>query len=362
MRDYLFIFGRTPALSRLELTTFFPQRAFVNTSVALVRQERDPMEIMRTLGGTVKIVEILGRIPSISTRLLAGYISGQTFGISVYQGEKISRQFLEEIKRLRPGSRFIEARDGGALSSVVVEKGGVFDLVIVKDADKYFVGKTVAVQPFEEWNKRDYQRPFVDPARGMLPPKVARMIVNIAGVGKGRVLLDPFCGMGTIVGEAVMMGWTAIGTDQSPEVITQAMANLVWLRREYPALTLGTASFFAADATHVSTVVTAGSVDAIVTEPFMGSQKTASAADTKNILRGLEKLYLGCLKQWRHVLKPQGKIIMALPQYHVLGKTYTVKTVIDRCETLGYTTLAGPIEYSRPQAKVRREFYIFQKK
>ena len=39
-----------------------------------------------------------------------------------------------------------------------------------------------------------------------------------------------------------------------------------------------------------------------------------------------------------------------------------MKNVVDRCEMLGYTTKAGPIEYSRPQAKVRREFYIFEKK
>ena len=79
-------------------------------------------------------------------------------------------------------------------------------------------------------------------------------------------------------------------------------------------------------------------------------------------MKGLEKLYIGCLRDWHAILKPKGKIVIALPKYSIHNKTYFVKKVIDSCEMLGYTTIVGPIEYSRPQAVVRREFYIFQKK
>jgi hypothetical protein len=83
--------------------------------------------------------------------------------------------------------------------------------------------------------------------------------------------------------------------------------------------------------------------------------------DVRNTIKGLEKLYIGCLRDWRQILKADGVVMMALPMYELNGKMFFVKKVIDMCETLGYTTLTGPIEYSRPGAKVKRLFYLFQK-
>ena len=107
------------------------------------------------------------------------------------------------------------------------------------------------------------------------------------------------------------------------------------------------------------------SVDAIVTEPFLGSteigDKRHLQEKVKNMIKGLEKLYIGCLRDWQKILKPGGKVIIALPEYRIEDKMFFVKKVIDRCENLGYTTLHGPIEYSRPQAIVRREFFVLQK-
>ena len=35
------------------------------------------------------------------------------------------------------------------------------------------------MQDFEQWGARDYGRPSRDAVRGMLPPKLARMMVNL---------------------------------------------------------------------------------------------------------------------------------------------------------------------------------------
>jgi tRNA G10 N-methylase Trm11 len=107
------------------------------------------------------------------------------------------------------------------------------------------------------------------------------------------------------------------------------------------------------------------SVDAIVTEPFMGSTSLAvsgvSAEKVKNTLRGLEKLYIGCLREWRTILRDNGVVVMALPSVLLDRREYFVKNVIDSCARLGYTIEAGPIAYYRPQAVVRRNFYTFRK-
>ena len=126
-------------------------------------------------------------------------------------------------------------------------------------------------------------------------------------------------------------------------------------------------TFYDHDATHISERITSP-IHAIVTEPYMGDTNASSYGKVielkkaKNIVKGLEKLYIGCLREWIRILIKGGVVVIALPQYVIGKETVFVKKVIDRCENLGYTLLVGPIEYGRPDAVVRREFYIFQKK
>ena len=342
MKSYIYILGRTPDLAFLELQTFLPDVTRITSEVA----QSGALVPIEKLGGTVKIAEVADA-PVIAEK--------STFGISVYGGPQIANQELDQMKKQFHAARFVVAK-GGPLSSVVVAKNKLQEIIVVKLGEKSIFAKTIQVQDFESWNSRDFGRPYADPSAGMLPPKVSRMVVNIAGVGSGKTLLDPFCGMGTILSEALLMGWNVVGSDQSAEVIEKARGNLRWLMQEYK---LGvTYRLTTSDAVHISEHLDGALVDAIVTEPFMGS---TTVKDPKNTIKGLEKLYIGCLREWHGVLKPNGVIMIALPKYEIKGKLYFVKKVVDNCEKLGYTIKAGPIEYGRPGAIVKRVFYLFQK-
>src|SRR5439155_3174172 len=137
-------------------------------------------------------------------------------------------------------------------------------------------------------------------------------------------------------------------------------ANLRWTVATKWAAEGVTFRLHNADAVHMSENMDGALVDAIVTEPYMGKtsvgarESRVTSDEIKNTIKGLEKLYIGCLRDWNRILKPQGVVVMALPMYVVGEKSYFVKKVIDMCETLGYTIIAGPIEYSRPQAVVKR--------
>jgi hypothetical protein len=52
-------------------------------------------------------------------------------------------------------------------------------------------------------------------------PALAAAMVSLAGTASG-VLLDPCCGHGSVLGEAVVAGWTAVGTDPDAESVTAA--------------------------------------------------------------------------------------------------------------------------------------------
>jgi tRNA G10 N-methylase Trm11 len=293
-----------------------------------------------------------------------------TFGLSVVGKKHVSLlPILNDIKDLLQAkgisARFVAPKSGMELSSVVVEKNHIQELLAIEDGNDYILAKTVAVQPFEDWSNRDYGRPSSDAKLGMLPPKVSRMMINIALAGnvKGKTIADPFCGMGTILTEAMQGGTKAIGGDIAEDVVSKAGKNIYWLRSVYPNAADGMARV--ADATSFSKFVPEGSIDAVVTEPFMGTPKLGEGKVTfekaKDVMRGLEKLYIGCFRDWHKVLVKGGRICITLPSFIYPSRTITVKKVIDTCENLGYTKLLGPIEYGRPQAIVRRNIYLFEK-
>ena len=381
MKRTLFVFGRTPDLAFLELTSFFPTASRLSPALALVDEELSVTNLMQSLGGTVKIAKVLGSVASPSAEALIEVLADRAvggklvFGLSFLSGARASIKLLHDTKagleKLGINARYVEGKDASGLSSVVVTKQRVVELLIVSEQKSCLLAETVAVQDFEEWNARDFLRPAPDPKHGMLPPKVARMIVNLALSATAvdhPMLYDPFCGVGTIVQEALLRGANCTGSDISSEAIERAKKNLEWLRKRYPKVASLYVNLFVADATHIATSMAVNSVDAIATEPFLGDTgmggKGASLSDggIKNTIKGLEKLYIGCLREWTAVLKPKAKVVIAFPAYVTRHGVMTVKTVVDRCESLGYTLLTGPIEYSRPQAVVRREFYLFQKK
>ena len=380
--SYLFILGRTPNLALAELQSIYPDFQITVLHPRVIKVDdldvMAPSVCIHTLGGTIKIGKIIDSVPSITAEILATLLMQASqeqsivFGVSSFTDSiRITRELLSEIKKILEATgrhvRFIEPKEGSELTSVVVEKQHVKELLIAQADNRYIVAMTDVVQDFEEWNKRDYGRPYADPKSGMLPPKVARMAVNLVGESKvksqkSKVLLDPFCGMGTILSEALLRGWQIIGSDQSQEVLVKARKNIDWLKTICPQVSDVPCEFITEEATHIGKHMKHGSIDAIVTEPFMGSQdQRLDAGKVKNVIKGLEKLYIGCFKEWYNIIKPNGVIVIALPEYVNKDKVISVKKVVDNCENLGYTRLIGPITYSRPHAVVRRNFYVFRK-
>ena len=52
--------------------------------------------------------------------------------------------------------------------------------------------------------------------RGKFFPQLVRSLLNVAGVGSGKVVLDPMCGSGTTPVEARLLGCKAVGVDMNP--------------------------------------------------------------------------------------------------------------------------------------------------
>src|SRR5205823_3602162 len=91
-----------------------------------------------------------------------------------------------------------------------------------------------AVQPFEQFSARDFGRPGRDDLSGMLPPKLAIIMINLAANDTISVLLDPFCGSGTILSEALLLGYkNLIGSDISEKAVADTKTNLDWIANKF---------------------------------------------------------------------------------------------------------------------------------
>jgi len=393
------LLGNTPELSLLELETLFPgQISHVSQHFARIEaskngagekqedknQEKqiDAQQLLALTGGSVKIFKELEswQIAAVSEAGLLDWITDYllketekpTFGMYCQGfGEQLVTEsaLKEAIKDKGHTCRYVDSSKIGISSALSLNHPDIFDLMLVKVDETAVLLQSVATQDIDDWTNRDRNKPYADRKKGMLPPKVARAMVVI-GLGKtyqehqetsvvdNMLLLDPFCGTGTIVMEAGMLGFEAIGSDSSAETISQAKNNIEWFKNEYGIET--NLELFTADATSNMLTERVGQhkVDVIVTEPFLGKPKP-SFRQLPDIFKGLEKMYLGAFKRWRSILKDEARVVFIFPKVDTGKRIFFLESLIDKLTEFGYTTASDPVEYARERAVTRRQITVF---
>ncbi len=345
-----FILGSHPDIARAEILSVLGASTKIiaeSSTVLVVESVEMPLEVLQErLGGTIKIGTVLEEFPTLDARACvemiaakAGKAEGKnkiTFGLSAYDlgnpnsVRKISNNFRtlggevkSRLKELDRPVRFVQAKEA-ALSSVVVltndllKSGGEFVLLVTKTS--IIIGKTATVQNFELWSRRDFGRPMRDTRSGMLPPKLARMMINLAGVDpKDAMLLDPFCGSGTILMEAAMIGYKkVIGSDNSEKAIADSKTNTDWfyaqtyIEKGTPYNSIEIIESPAETIDHVLK----NPVDVIVGETYLGPPRRSNErTEMEKMIKGLMSLYRDSLIALAKQTKPNGVIVIAFPAF-----------------------------------------------
>ncbi len=384
---HIFILGNNPELSIAEIKAVFSDLEIIEAGRDFLIGENDSFyfqEAMARLGGTIKIGEIFGEKideEKIINEIISRKGTGKAvFGFSFYgvkPGLKIGMRIKGELKKRGINSRLVTSREK-TLSSVIVKKEKCLDFLIGPD----FLGVTRAAQDFEEYGERDYGRPRSDARSGMLPPKAAKMMINLSGAGFDAVILDPFCGSGTILTEATAMGFTnLVGCDISLKAVKNTQENLEWLVEKLqiqnhksqinskfnpPAGGQNSKNqlsikIFQGDAKELSKKIKAGEIDAIVTEPYLGPPLKGgeSEAMIKKISDELKGLYLTAFSQFKKVLAPAGRAVIVFPEWHLGGKIYPLDIFADVAK-LGFNRLdENDLMYKREGQKVWRRVVIY---
>ncbi|PIR92024.1 hypothetical protein COU01_03990 [Candidatus Falkowbacteria bacterium CG10_big_fil_rev_8_21_14_0_10_44_15] len=443
--QYFFILGKNPTLSFAEIVAVFglkPEQILYLGEEALIielEQEIDAQQIIRRLGGTIKIGIINYQLritnlayrqagdESMSNDLMSKLMPNQKepagkfhFGISYYgkgkfkQEKALAMEIKKALKEKGVSSRWVTSREK-TLSSVVVEQNKLtsergVEIVIVGDGAKYWAGKTLAVQPFKELSARDYGRPGRDDYSGMLPPKLAQMMINLTtsplpcrqagltpllrkgegnhfvrvtspspyqGEGRGEVVLDPFCGSGTIITEAALMGYrNIIGCDISEKAAKDTKDNINWIAKKHLISNIQY-QIFQCDVKQLSRQIKPNSIDAIVTEPYLGpSRMEWNEKNISQVARELENLYGQAILEFYKALKPDGRIVMVWPIFKIKGGE--IKLAADKILGSNFKIInllaeflpnkiiklseRSTIVYGRPNQKVWREIVVLTRR
>ncbi|MGC9330008.1 MAG: TRM11 family SAM-dependent methyltransferase, partial [Candidatus Hinthialibacter sp.] len=214
----------------------------------------------------------------------------------------------EHLREQGVSCRFIQPDAQGrsyCLSGAQVKKNkllqeGMEILLHAHPQDGLCLASTIWLQHYEEYSHRDYGRPGHDSRSGMLPPKLARILINLVRTKTTATLLDPFCGSGGIVTEAGLMGLQAVGFDKSEKAVEDTKRNWEWLQSNL-SLTQGEARAFVGDARNLHTLCEPLFFDACACEPYLGppTNKPLDPGRFEALSRELIPLYLRALAEIR---------------------------------------------------------------
>jgi len=388
MSKFLLLFGTTPALSQLELRLLAPELEWQVIKTGELKERLafleaddsfDPQKIIAQTAGLVKIFRLektlakdsdLEALKTAVAKTVSAQAERPYFG--VYQkgrGQKaISNGKIKAMLKAKGiSSRYFTASlDASALS---LHHQDAQEIFLYHDEEQIYLSRLVAMQDIDDWTKRDRSKPYFDRKKGMLPPKVARMMLNIAlgqwlkdnpnKQAQDARLYDPFCGTGTVLAEALAAGCQIYGSDLDEQAIWGSQENLNWFVQEYnlPAQDFKK-QIFLSDVGQLNPANFPEKIDLLVTEPFLGRQ-TPKEKDLANIFKGLEKMYLGAFKNFSKILNPGAKIVIIFPKVQAEQKTYSLKKLIDKLALKGYNPFVESLTYARSGARVQREIYCF---
>ena len=354
---FIAILGRQPEISVAELKAVFSKQN-VTSYRDIATVDTTSLDINR-LGGAIKSGEIIQRLPAFDAQknnfqLVSNFITKHyhelwknsdhkiTLGLSAYQLnlspkdiQKIGLQLKTLLKKNEVSLRLIP-NDSSSLSTATSHNNKLglspnkVELIIAKiSPSEIAIAESRGAQNITAYTRRDHEKPYRDAFVGMLPPKLAQIMLNLAvGIegksvlreeraGKTKItILDPFCGTGTVLQEALLLGYDVYGTDLNPKMIDYSAKNLAWLADKYPRLNSREVKLTVADAMEYKWS-DSDKISSVVSEVYLGQPFSAppSPEKLKQVVRNCDHITSSFLQNIRPQLAPSTILCLAVPAW-----------------------------------------------
>jgi tRNA G10 N-methylase Trm11 len=409
----LMVLGRQPALGLAELESIYGAGKLQPVGEQAVIVDVDPCLLaFDRLGGSTKFCKLLTILdttdwkeiekfllkvsPGHSQQMPEGkmQLGLSVIGLDVSLG-KLEATGLTLKKAIRKTGRPVrlvpnktaELNAAQVIHNKLTGPNG-WELVFIRNGKKTVVAQTVKVQDIESYTRRDRERPKRDAKVGMLPPKLAQIIINLS-VGRigedvlqnicdipagqeiprpmlEQTILDPFCGTGVLLQEAALMGYHAYGSDLEPRMVEYSQANLEWLAMNFK-LAPACCRLEAGDAT---THKWHPPIDFVAAEAYLGRPFTAKPID--EILAQTVSDTNLILKKFLKNIGPQVKagtrLCLAVPAWQTRPNQFKKLPLIDQISDLGYNLVRfehasdDELVYYRPDQIVARQLLVITRK
>ncbi len=385
----LIIHGRQPEIACAELESLHGSEKLrpIGEVATLVDIEPPQIDFMR-LGGMVKFCKVLTTVETTDWKELEKHLLKAAphhfsalppgklkIGLSVY-GIKTSVKQIHttalEIKKAGKGVgrsiRVIPNKEPAlnaaqVLHNKLTQKLG-WELVFVRDGNQTILAQSIAVQDIDAYAERDQARPYRDARVGMLPPKLAQTIINLANPPRGGIVLDPFCGTGVVLQEALLMAYKVRGSDIDSRMVDYSQKNLDWLADER-GLTSPSYEVFVADATNAQW----DSCDSIACETYLG-RPLSSLPDRQTlqkIINDCDTIHKKFLQNVAAQTKSGFRMCIAVPAWRQKDGFWHLNT-LEKLSQLGYNRVkfehssSDGLVYHRPSQVVARELVVLERK
>lgn len=394
------ILGRQPALGRAELESLLGSEAIVPVGSNSARIQLNQTEIpAQRLGGTTKLAKELNTLETTDWTQIEqylrknlphhlGYIPNgkiklgvSTYGLKVAP-ETINRSALslkQTIKKHGRSSRII-ANKATELNTAQVLHGGLLspvgiELLLISDGVKTILAQTYWVQDINAYADRDQKRPKRDRRVGMLPPKLAQIIINLASAAQippdyGAQVLDPFCGTGVVLQEASLMGYDIVGSDLEPRMVEYSRENLLWLAHHNRNLTVHDPSgeYFGLEVADATTA-DFPSFNFIACETYLGRPFSHQPEPQilREVINDCNQIHKKFLQNVNRQTKPGFRMCIAVPAWSTKSG-FKHLPILDSLEELGYNrhkfvhVSTKDLIYHRPDQIVARELVVITRK
>ncbi|NYT18784.1 MAG: methyltransferase domain-containing protein [Methanosarcinales archaeon] len=291
---------RAEVLACLDLVELEYRESDYFDQCLVVDIEGDPQEVSRKLKYVAERVAMAHHILKVIEVCTADVDTILEVAEKADVSDHINKdqKYVVRAKRIKHNSTIVcadmEKRVGGAIyrkgfNANLKEPDVEFRLIL---SEKCVFGSVIASVDRSAYEARaPHKKPFFYP--GVLRPRVARALVNMAMVKKTDIVFDPFCGTAGILVEAGLVGARVIGLEVRYKIAVGAHMNLQHFNTDHTMM-LG-------DACRVPLVD--ASIDAVIADPPYGRSARIEA-------ESLHHLYEASFAEMYRVLKPGGTAII----------------------------------------------------
>ncbi len=412
MPSYAAFLGHQPHISIAELSAAIPgfAKPVVMGPVVMFESSAElTHEDIDMLGGTIALAKklpdqpkSLSDVPHLLRQQFAGIadkkvtFSFRCAGLPPGDVKKLYHNAKNFLKSFNLPSRYVGSERNPAAAVLVHEAGLLTDktgceltIIGIKEGKttQLWVGRTIAVQDVEAYTKRDMKKPVRDTRVGLLPPKLAQVLLNFgiwltrdSHVGlrasdDGLKVFDPFCGTGVIPMECLLRGFDVLASDMSEKAVTGCKKNTDWIRKEHGVTKKDVkAEVWKHDARKAFDIKEKDRPDVIVTEGSLGPAlvKQPTVREAESFRREVDELTEAFLKNVSTTL-PGVPVVMTWPVWQTSKGPVFLESAYKKLHDCGFSLVTpasvrsekmprGTLMYKRPDQFVGREIVILKAK